>query len=208
MKTIFAVLLLAVVNPLSASEVRTWNFDVLLDDSRIGSHRFEVMPVGEGLRVTSDARFDVRFLFFNAFRYRHSNTELWQDDCLSEFSSQTRMNRERIEVTGTSGTNGLVVNDGERTSELDACVMSFAYWNPEFLQQERLLNPQDGRYLDVNVDELPSQVISVRGEDVDARVYRIRAEKVQVTLWYSSDDEWLALESVAKGGRILRYELS
>jgi hypothetical protein len=31
---------------------------------------------------------------------------------------------------------------------------------------------------------------------------------VYLTLWYSPDDEWLALESVAKGGHILRYGLS
>jgi hypothetical protein len=29
-----------------------------------------------------------------------------------------------------------------------------------------------------------------------------------LTLWYSPDDEWLALESVAEGGHIIRYELS
>jgi hypothetical protein len=31
---------------------------------------------------------------------------------------------------------------------------------------------------------------------------------MDITLWYSENSEWLALESVAKGGRILRYELS
>jgi hypothetical protein len=31
---------------------------------------------------------------------------------------------------------------------------------------------------------------------------------MDITLWYSESAEWLALESVAKGGRIIRYELS
>ena len=47
-----------------------------------------------------------------------------------------------------------------------------------------------------------------RGETVDARAYRLVARNVELTVWYSDDEEWLGLESVAKGGRIIRYELT
>jgi hypothetical protein len=51
-------------------------------------------------------------------------------------------------------------------------------------------------------------MLEVRGQPVDATRFRLTAYEVDVTLWYSSDNEWLALESVAKGGHIIRYELS
>lgn len=86
--------------------------------------------------------------------------------------------------------------------------MTFAYWNPDFLRQPRLLNPQSGEYLDVEVEQVGQEPIVIRGEEVAASVYRITARKMELKLWYSEDDEWLALESVAKGGRILRYELT
>ena len=38
--------------------------------------------------------------------------------------------------------------------------------------------------------------------------YDIRARGMEITVWYSEDSEWLALESAAKGDRIIRYELS
>ena len=38
--------------------------------------------------------------------------------------------------------------------------------------------------------------------------HKLLVIEVNLTLWYSPDDEWLALESVAKGGHIIRYELS
>ena len=68
-----------------------------------------------------------------------------------------------------------------------------------------------GTYSGVFLSELTgtaAQPIVVRGEEVPASVYRVTAEKMELTLWYSRDDEWLALESVAKGGRIIRYELT
>ena len=86
--------------------------------------------------------------------------------------------------------------------------MSFAYWNPDFLNESQLLNPQTGEYVDVNVEVVGTEMLEVRGQPVDATRFRLTAYEVDVTLWYSSDNEWLALESVAKGGHIIRYELS
>jgi hypothetical protein len=86
--------------------------------------------------------------------------------------------------------------------------MSFAYWNPDFLAQPKLLNPQTGEYVAVRVQEAGTDMLEVRGETIPARRYRLTAYEVDLTLWYSDDNEWLGLESVAEGGRIIRYELS
>ena len=70
------------------------------------------------------------------------------------------------------------------------------------------MNPQTGEYVAVQVEEAGVDVLQVRGEPVAARRYRLTAYEVDLTLWYSEDNEWLGLESVAEGGRIIRYELS
>ena len=56
--------------------------------------------------------------------------------------------------------------------------------------------------------EIGNEVLEVRGQAVEATRFKLTAYEIDLTLWYSSDDEWLALESVAKGGHIIRYELS
>jgi hypothetical protein len=70
------------------------------------------------------------------------------------------------------------------------------------------LNPQTGEYVDVDVEELGTDTVKIAGQQVVARSVRITAPKVDIRLWYSENAEWLALESVAKGGRIIRYELA
>jgi len=187
---------------------RSWDFSVLLDGSKIGYHRFELVEEGGERRLTSEARFDVRFLFINAFRYRHKNIEVWSDGCLEKIEANTRSNGKELAVNGARVEDGFVVDDGNEKSALDACVMTFAYWNPEFLNQPRLLDPQTGAYLEVDVERVGQEAISVRGEQVPASLYRVSARKMELKLWYSEDNEWLALESVAKGGRIIRYELT
>ena len=86
--------------------------------------------------------------------------------------------------------------------------MTFAYWNPDFLEQPRLLNPQTGEYVDVRVENLGEETLDFRGQSIAATRFTLKAYDVDLTLWYSTDDEWLGLESVAKGGRIIRYERS
>ena len=189
-------------------EPRSWNFAVHLDDSRIGYHRFDVLPADGGVKVVSEARFDVKFLFFNAFQYRHSNRESWDGRCLERIESETRQNDREFAVLGERKDDGFFIDTGERAEELDSCVMTFAYWNPEFLGQSRLLNPQSGEYVSVNVEPLGKQEVVVRGNTVVAAAYRVTARDTNLTVWYSDDNEWLGLESVAKGGRIIRYELT
>ena len=206
-----AFVILAALIPIAASatsETRSWDFRVLLDGDKIGYHRFELENDGELRRLTSEAKFDVRFLFINAFRYRHQNTEIWADGCLQSIDARTQSNGKKLSVLGERDSDGFLIDDGSQVNTLDDCVMTFAYWNPEFLRQQRLLNPQSGEYLDVIVEEVGSEPITVRGEQVPASVYRVTANKMELKLWYSPNDEWLALESIARGGRVIRYELT
>ena len=63
------IVILPAVAP--ASTLRTWEFRVLLDGREIGAHRFALSEVDGVQELSSEARFDVRFLFINAWRYRH-----------------------------------------------------------------------------------------------------------------------------------------
>jgi len=203
---------LALATPAPAQEVADpvarWHFDVYLNGKRVGEHLFEVAEADGVKQVRSTANFKYKILFIPAYRYEHRAAERWSDNCLIEFDARTNANGKRIEVSGETTGAGFRVETGDRPVDLPECVMTFAYWNPEFLDQSRLLNPQTGEYVDVSVEKVGNEMLEVRGEYVEATCFRLMAYEVDLTLWYSSDDEWLALESVAKGGHIIRYELS
>ena len=213
MRTIIALLLLFSTTATSVAAAPgeaqlSWQFSVLLDGSPIGYHRFELMSRESELEVRSEASFDVRFLFINAFRYRHSNRELWEGECLRDIESSTRQNGEEFAVSGERLPEGLKIEANGKSDRLDGCVMTFAYWNPRFLEQSRLLHPQTGEYMSVDVQLLGREELTVRGQSVTASAYQVKARDVDITVYYSDDDEWLGLESVAKGGRIIRYVLT
>jgi hypothetical protein len=210
--SMIGLFVLAFAVPVPAQEhtgaVANWDFDVYLDDKKVGKHLFSVSEAGGMKQVKSEARFKVRILFITAYRYQHSAAESWADNCLVQIDASTNSNGKRIQISGEQTGSGFVVETGDSPTELPECVMTFAYWNPEFLDQPRLLNPQTGEYVDVRVEKIGDEILQVRGQPVAARRFKLTSREVDLTLWYSSDDEWLALESVAEGGRIIRYELS
>ena len=209
--TIAVSLLTLVASGVSLAEdsaSKTLMFDVFLDGKRIGYHRFEIDGSRNNAAVRSEASFDVKFLFVTAFTYRHSARENWTGGCLEEIEARTDSNGKELNVVGERTGDAFVIDTGEDEARLPGCVMSFAYWNPGFLEQPRLLNPQTGEYVDVEVQELGEDIVRLDGREIPARSVRLTARQMDITLWYSENAEWLALESVAKGGRILRYELS
>ena len=192
----------------SAGFVDRWDFNVYLNDKKVGKHYFEVTEVDGMKRVESEANFKYKILFIPAYRYEHTNSERWADNCLVRFEAKTNANGKRMQARGHKNGEGFKVAGKDGLVELPECVMTFAYWNPKFLEQQKLLNPQSGEYLDVAVEQLEPATLEVRGETIAATRYRVTAEKMNLTVWYSEDKRWLALESVAKGGNIIRYELS
>jgi len=209
---LIAVLALSSIEAATALEttdsVASWDFDVFLNEKRIGKHLFSISEIDGEMKVLSEASFKYNILFIPAYRYEHSADERWMDSCLVALDASTNTNGTRVQVSGEQTATGFRVDTGDDEVKLPDCVMTFAYWNPEFLGQAQLLNPQTGDYVDVRVEQVGDEILVVRGQPVEAMRFKLTADDVDLTLWYSTDNEWLALRSIAKGGHVIRYELS
>lgn len=186
---------------------KEWPFTAYLDGKEIGQHRFSITETGSGTKLTSEANFNVKVLFINAYKYQHKATEIWQENCLSSIEARTEENREISVVKGSLVGDTFDVEGPKGKLELPTCAMTFAYWNPKMLSQKKLLNPQTGEWLDVNIKNMGKETIQVRGQDVSAERYRLIATKMKIDLWYSTDSEWLALESTTPEGYLISYKL-
>lgn len=201
---IFLVLLLSQAT--AAADTREWFFRVLLDGKEIGSQFFRVWQKDGQTRLETEAEMQVKILFATVYRYRHRNVETWDGDCLAEIESDTKANRKEFSVRGEKKDGFFQVEGSNGAERLPACVMSFAYWKPDFLQQDYLLNQQDGKFLDIEVEGPFAEEIEMGDGTVPALRYHLNADKVDLKLWYTPDDDWLALESKTERGSTLRYE--
>lgn len=191
----------------AAAQDRVWNFDVFLDSSHIGSHRFAVAGPESGRTAKIEARFNVKLLFINAYHYVHDAAENWRGNCLQKLASTTDDDGTKLSVDAAGDPEALKVKTSQGEQTLAGCVMSYAYWNPAILRQSRLLNGQTGEYDAVKTELVGEEKINVRGTPTAANHYKITGIPQPIDLWYSPAGDWLALTALVKGGRKLRYEL-
>jgi len=189
-----------------AHSEREWRFRVYLDDTEIGSHVFRIKESGNERRVESDARFSIRLLLIEAYRYSHRAEEHWSGDCLREIDSRTDDNGEMLTVHGTQRPARFELLTPDQAQYASGCIMSFAYWNPVMLRQGHLLNAQTGELQSVRIEALGAETIPVRGQPVATRRYGVHGPDFRIDLWYAANNQWVQLES-RTGGRLLRYRM-
>jgi hypothetical protein len=206
-----ALVALSAATSHAATEARVESlaFDVLLNDQPIGRHEFTIVEDDNRRIVESRAEFDVRVAFIPVFRYRHSNTEQWVDGCLRQIESVTDSNGDSYRVSGEEREGGFAVEtiEAERAYNGD-CVMTFAYWDRRFLQQDKLLNAQTGELVDVEVEPLAQRSLELNGRTIAVDAFRIssRDGAVDIEVFYASGSEtWVALETRLENGRVMRY---
>lgn len=186
---------------------QSWKFLVYLDNSPIGYHNFTLQQNNNEWVLSTKAAFDVKIMFFTFYKYRHENTEIWNGNCLKQLSSNTNDNGDTSFVRLHQQGNAISIETQNASSIVHHCVRSFAYWNPQLLKNDQLLNSQTGELVNVELNYLGHDSLIVNNKPVTSNRYRLHGKKIEIDLWYSLDHQWLALQSTTDNGSILRYEL-
>ncbi len=183
----------------------TYAFTVYLDDDEIGNQSFRVSSDGKRTQVDIEASFDVSYLYIPFYKYRHTNSEIWEGDCLKEIRARTDDNGESFFVKGNSQNGQFTWQTHNGETSVKGCVKTYAYWNPKWFQSERLLNSQTGELKPVKVSKVGEDTIPVRGTPTKTEHRRIVSDKFVIDLWYTKMGEWVSLHSTTKNGKTLRY---
>ena len=209
-----AVALLGFLTCLGSASQQAWSassqsydFKVFLGKDEIGRQRFDVSSEGDRTQVRVDAQFKVKFLYITVYTYRHTNVETWEGTCLREIHAETDDNGDSFFVNGIFRNGQLQVQTQAGNWSGEGCIKTFAYWNPEWIKGERLLNSQTGEHQPVSILAVGEETIPVQGVPTRAIHRRIVTDKFAVDLWYTLNGRWVALQSTTKKGDTLRYTL-
>jgi hypothetical protein len=205
MKCLLCILLTAWSSLIQAATTEL-TFDVFLDGDPIGFHRVSIQELPGEQRVQVEAEMKVEFLLFTAFSYRHRAHEVWREDCIFALETRTNDDGERLSVDAESLGDALQVVTASDRKRLDGCVRTFAYWKPELLASDYLLNTQNGAYEPARLVELAPEPLRFNGNQYGSKRYRLEVGKeIRIDLWYSEDNSWQALQTEVANGRVLSY---
>ena len=195
----------SIANIAVSPEAKQLDFKVFLDSKEIGYHRVNIEPTPEGELINVEAQFKVKFLLITAFSYLHTVQEKWSNECLRSITTQTTENGDEMFVQSEPTVDGLAIKSHQTDSELSGCVRSFAYWDPQRLNSDRLLNTQTGEHVPAKLNFIRDVTYETDDVSRPAKQYLLEAEDAEINLWYDLQGEWLALKTKVKGGRELAY---
>lgn len=215
MRVLISLLGVLSTTTFAQAESKDWSFDVYLDNKLIGYHSFKL----SNNNMLSDAKFKVNFLFLTAYEYQHNASEQWSDDCLTSLDATTKENKTISKVKAYLENGNFFVNGNvdknEKNRSIPGCVMTFAYWNPKILTQTKLLNPQNGEYLDVSFKPEGDQKIDFKSEIKNVKVFHLYGKsseslpekpKIDILVWYDNNNEWMGLRSITPEGYTISYK--
>ncbi len=149
---------------------KNWNFKVYLDGDEIGTHSFSVINNDDYQEIHTKASFDVKFLFFTAYSYRHENVEQWRGSCLQNINAITDDNGDDYKVLGELNSNAFVVNtnvnENNTQTSHQSCLKTFSYWDSSFLKEKTLLNSQTGELVDIESEYIETETVKYKGKEV------------------------------------------
>ena len=207
LKKSITIILLIFIWSQNVFAVNSWQFKVFYGDQEIGEHHFLVKKEGDNSRVTIEADFNIDIFFINVYSYKHENIEVWKDSCLNSIESSTDDNGDKFKVIGINNDEVFKINSKLGIDEAEGCINTFAYWDMDFLDNDSLLNSQTGEIVDVDISFVANEKILVRNKMVKAKRYEVKTDDFNIDLWYSDNNEWLALNTTTKDGTMLRYQI-
>lgn len=207
LKNIISIAFLLLAWNHNSYAVNSWQFKVFYGDQEIGEHHFSLKNEGDNRKVEIAANFNIDIFFINFYSYKHKNIEIWKGSCLNSIESSTDDNGEQFITRGKSEDEVFKIDSKLGANEVVGCVNTFAYWDKNFLDNEELLNSQTGEIVDVDISYVADERILVRDKMVNAKRYAVKTDEFNIDLWYSDNNEWLALNSTTKDGTTLRYQI-
>ncbi|MDJ0950972.1 MAG: DUF6134 family protein [Alphaproteobacteria bacterium] len=181
-------------------------FVMMRDGDPIGNHSVSFRRVDQETQVDVVIDIEVSLAFVTLFRYQHRNREVWQDGRLIALESWTDDDGEEYRVSARAVDGGLMVEGSSGRFMAPADIIPTSYWHPETVAQDRLLDTQSGRILEVAVKPEGSETIEMDGVQVPAERYSLSGD-LTMTLWYGPGKQWVKTTFEARGAEV-EYNLA
>ena len=186
------------------------NFQVQLNDKDIGFHEFNV----QNDTISNKAQFDVKLWFIPAYKYRHTSTEVYKDNCLIQLESETQDGADFFELSSLADSAFFKIKVNDKDYNHPACSQTFRYWDIQFTEQSLAINPQDGEIFKLSFSKDEDEEVKTNTNTFLANKYTLRAindqdEKFHIELWYEQNSKkWIKLKSYLKDDNVITYILN
>lgn len=176
-------------------------YEISRKGKRLGFQTLQFAKLENGdLQVDVHIEIDFKIII-PLFTYTHDNREIWRDGKIRSIKSRTDNNGDDEFVDLRAEGDRLVGKGTDYESNLSADLLSTSYFNPNFVRQSELVSSQDGRLLNINIEEIGRETLNLEVGTVEATRFRLTG-KLRIDIWYTDNGRWVKTE-FTRGGNTL-----
>lgn len=180
------------------------DFTVLRNGSEVGRHEMLFRSEADGLKIDIRTNVAVKVAFITAYRFEHEGHEVWQGARLARLWSKTNDDGTKHVLDVTAGGDSLVVMADGKEPEKSTASIPASLWNERIVQQKSILNTLDGSRMAIQVADLGTEAVLVKGAKIPARHYAITGD-LQREVWYDAQNVLVKVRFKAKDGSDIEY---
>ncbi len=180
------------------------DFTVLRNGSEVGRHEMLFRSEADGLKIDIRTNVAVKVAFITAYRFEHEGHEVWQGAHLARLWSKTNDDGTKHVLDVTAGGDSLVVMADGKEPEKSTASIPASLWNERIVQQKSILNTLDGSRMAIQVADLGTEAVLVKGAKIPARHYAITGD-LQREVWYDAQNVLVKVRFKAKDGSDIEY---
>jgi hypothetical protein len=179
-------------------------FKVLRDGDEVGFHRVVFRPAGDSLIVESEFSIEVKVLFFTAYRYRYTSTDVWRHGCLVSVDAMVDENGDQSFVRAGVDNQRVTIVGPSGVETSDAGIFPTNHWHAGVIGAERVLNTITGKVAEVRIVDDGVDWVMVNDETHPVRRYHYTGD-LRNTVWYDGDGRWVKMRFTAEDGSTIEY---
>ncbi|MBG76915.1 MAG: hypothetical protein CMI98_03470 [Pelagibacteraceae bacterium] len=179
-------------------------FEIIRKNKTIGTHTISFIENDKDLKVDIEVNINVKLGFLTIYKYRHNNTEYWQEGELIKISTNSLTNsKKKYFVEGQKNNDFFEYEGVDNRKRTGLNVIPISYWNYEILDRNVFLDSQKGILREFDLKEMELENIFFNEKNFNAKKYMMKVKTIHSSdekpfpnlyLWYTNKGELMKLE--------------
>ena len=161
----------------------------------IGTYTNRILAREDGVRVDTEIRIAVKLAFVTVYRLEADRTEEWRNGRLVAYSATTEKNGKASRVDARAQGDKVVVKGPNGTATGPAELWPANPWSPDVVSAPVIMGTASGRLYEPQVSGGEQQPVTVRGQTVAAKHYRIVTSEPN-DVWFDGEGRLVKFTSV------------
>ncbi len=179
-------------------------FDILRNDTPVGSHSVTFAPDGDTVSVRTKSKIEIGFLFFTAYRFTYASESRWAGDRLVSLSARTDDDGTVTTVKATRDATGLRITGSGGDYAVTPPIYPTNHWHKGVIGSTKVLNTITGGIDAVRMVKKGRMKLDLPNGSLNAWHYAYTGD-LRTEVWYDSLGRWVAMRFEARDGSTIRY---